>query len=364
MRSSRASRSKSFLLLSYENHANSSAVASIYCRHGSRTATVRFGAGMDVAVLAGRGAGDRCGLPAWRRAPTALPRCNRPALEIWHGAERESTLLKFDDGATVVDAAIAPDGTRIAVIRLSPPPTRSDADFGTDLYLVGADGSNPQPLVRRSTNAEFIETPVWLPSGNELAYTITTVIDAENFDRRIEVVDVATGARRRLLNDADQGALMPDGSHMIARVSDFRPGRSGESPVVIELQTGRANDLPGYGTLLVFIGSFARSPDGKLIAFSGADAPLAAAPRGTRGMTATTLHPILQDVWLMQPDGSGLRRLAELAINQPSLAWSEDGAFIYAMASVAFWRINAQTGELRKLGPGLPYGHIQLLPSR
>src|SRR4051812_42399867 len=73
------------------------------------------------------------------------------ALEIWRGPERESTLLRFEDGATVVDAAMSPDGRRIAVIRLSPPPTRADADFGTDLYLVNADGSNPRLVVRRSS---------------------------------------------------------------------------------------------------------------------------------------------------------------------------------------------------------------------
>jgi hypothetical protein len=288
------------------------------------------------------------------------------ALEVWYGAERESTLIRFDDGATVLDAALSPDGTRIAFIRLTPPPMDENADFGTDVYIASRDGSDPKPLVQRKSNSEFMETPLWLPSGLEVAYTIVTFDADGNTDKRIEAVNVTTGRRRRLVQDADQPALLPDGRRLVVRLDDLRTGRSGETPVTVDLETGRVDDLPGYQMLFVYIGSFVASPDGRRIAFSAADPSLKAPGSGSvRGASApSAAHPILQDVWLMDLDGSNLTRIADLAVHAPSLTWSADGVFIYAMAPAGFWRIEARTGAIKKMGPGLANGRIRLLPGR
>src|SRR5688500_2053993 len=82
------------------------------------------------------------------------------ALEIWRGADRESTLVKFDDRSQIIEAALSPDGSQIAFIRLTPPPLDPQADIGTDLYIAARDGSNPLPILRHSAYGEFIETPV------------------------------------------------------------------------------------------------------------------------------------------------------------------------------------------------------------
>jgi Tol biopolymer transport system component len=72
-------------------------------------------------------------------------------------------------------------------------------------------------------------------------------------------------------------------------------------------------------------------------------------------------HPFAQDVWLVNPDGSNLRRLTELADNQPSIDWSADGATIYALGATGFWRIDAATGAREPVGFAAALGQIRWL---
>ena len=259
---------------------------------------------------------------------------NGSALEIWHGAELESTVYKFDDRSLINEAALSPDGSQIAFIRLTPPPLDPKDDIGTDLYLVNRDGSSPRALVKHRVYGEYMSTPTWLLGGFEIAYGIATPADGDRVDQHIEAVEVMTGARRRLVENADQPVVLPNGKQLIVRYFDPRPERSRETPMLFDLTTGTMSDLPGYGVLLVYIGSFVISPDGNQVAFGAAD-PTVVAPssRPLRSMAAT--HPIYQDVWVMDLDGSNLRRVSELGVNQPSLAWSKDGAAIYVLSNVA-----------------------------
>jgi len=84
-----------------------------------------------------------------------------------------------------------------------------------------------------------------------------------------------------------------------------------------------------------------------------------------RATAVAATHPILQDVWVMDPDGGNLRKFADLAVNLPSLAWSKDGEYLYALAGYGFWRIHPGTATYRQIGPRMPTsGRIQVLPGR
>ena len=219
------------LLLSYETTPILAPVrpdgrASIYCRHGSRTAAVRLGAGMDVVVLAGRRAGDRRGPSAWRRIRATLPCCNGSPLEIWHGAELESTVYKFDDRSLINEAALSPDGSQIAFIRLTPPPLDPKDDIGTDLYLVNRDGSSPRALVKHRVYGEYMSDANLASGRFEIAYGIATPADGDRVDQHIEAVEVMTGARRRLVENADQPVVLPNGKHLLVRSSTPGPSES------------------------------------------------------------------------------------------------------------------------------------------
>jgi hypothetical protein len=90
--------------------------------------------------------------------------------------------------------------------------------------------------------------------------------------------------------------------------------------------------------------------------------PLTPAPgsSSTGGLKsyASSLHPFAQDVWVVNSDGGGLLRLAEIAENMPSLTWSGDGATIYVLGPVATWRIAVASGAAEEIGPGIALAQI------
>jgi Tol biopolymer transport system component len=180
-------------------------------------------------------------------------------------------------------------------------------------------------------------------------------------DLRIELLDLTTGVRRRLVNDAVEIALSPD-RRKIAYVSVDADDQR-EQLTVADLHTAQIHPLTPDSSPLVFITSIVWSPDGSTIAFASADPTTGAAPGGPGGSTRAlaALHPTLQDIWLVKPDGSELRRLTELAESQPSLAWSGDGSSIYAVGVAGFWRVDPVSGALELIGQGIPFGQIRLL---
>jgi hypothetical protein len=286
------------------------------------------------------------------------------AIEIWRGAERESTVLRAQDGATIFEAAPSPDGTRIAYVQLTQSAGPVGAGVGVDMLLVARDGSNSRVLIRHGAPGEFIESLAWINDG-EIAYAISTPQGEEAIDQRIETVDVVAGIRRRLVSRADQVAFL-DGGKLIVNLAGFQTEFTAERPVMYDLTTGEVAPLSGYSLPLVYVGSYAPSPDRRSIAFGAADptimAPRGGAPRATSANSAR--HPVLQDVWLMATDGSNLRRIADLAVNQPSLAWSNNGRHVYVLSAVGFWRVHAASGSYEKIGPGQARGRIKLLPGR
>ncbi len=60
----------------------------------------------------------------------------------------------------------------------------------------------------------------------------------------------------------------------------------------------------------------------------------------------------------MNTDGTGLRRLAEIAENMPSISWSGDGRTIYALGPSALWKIDAVSGKSDQIGQGIVLGQI------
>jgi sugar lactone lactonase YvrE len=102
------------------------------------------------------------------------------------------------------------------------------------------------------------------------------------------------------------------------------------------------------------------SPDGTQVAFAAGDLNGAlaggASPRsaGFPGF----MHPFFQDVWLINADGSNLRRVAEVVERSLSLSWSPDGASIYAMGTEQFRRVDVASGAVTVLGEGAPQAGV------
>jgi Tol biopolymer transport system component len=273
-------------------------------------------------------------------------------------ASGQSEILHLDGGAYILDPSIA--AGQLAFV-IQPPATtgaNGTPDFGSDLYAAPRSGGQLKLLVKHSAPGEFVRSPAWLPDGRQLFFDVRGVDSSGQPDLRIERLDLSTGARQRYLEGAIFPVISPDGRSLaFVRVD---AATSHEDIQVIDLETQATTSLLGPQSSKLMISSLAWSPDGSRLIFAAADPLVLAAPSAGTGQ-GSTAHPTLQDLWLINRDASGLRRLIDFGESQPSAVWSARGNVIYAMASQGFLVIDVESGKMQRLGQGSQGGQITLL---
>jgi TolB protein len=232
------------------------------------------------------------------------------------------------------------------------PYTIAFSSFGpidTDVFIANARGENAKPLV---PNAALDYNASFSPDGRWVFFTSERAGSAD-----IYRVHPDGRGLERLTNDPafdDQASISPDGKHLA-----FVSARSGQADIwLMDLTTRRYKNItnnPG--------GDFrpAWSPDGNWIAFSS-----------DRDSTKPKFNiAIMQstEIYVMHPDGSGLRRLTHDQALAGSPTWSRDGRqIIYyfctldelahivdprrPLATSQIASIDVQTGERRLMTSG------------
>ncbi|HXH23477.1 MAG TPA: hypothetical protein VNN10_15770 [Dehalococcoidia bacterium] len=274
-------------------------------------------------------------------------------------------ILGWRDETYPLDPSVSPDCTRVAFALQPPakPLPDGNVDFGSDLALAGIDGKGPRILAKHQRVAEFLRAPAWL-SESELLYTYRGRGPNGLPDLRIERLDLKTGASRRYIESAIDAAVSPDRGLLVYVAID--PLTQAETLTVASADLRGARAVAGAANNLALFSGQTFSPDGSKIAFAAVDIsqPLQGGALPVRPGGTFAWHPFAQDIWLVNSDGTGLRRLSEIAENMPSIAWSADGAFVYVLGPGAFWRIDTATGLAVKLAAGVPLGQIALLAGR
>jgi Tol biopolymer transport system component len=68
------------------------------------------------------------------------------------------------------------------------------------------------------------------------------------------------------------------------------------------------------------------------------------------------------DLWEVRLDGSGLRRLTELAEDDPSIAWSPDGRWLAFQGGTGVYLVEAATTALHQISETVGFGGIDWTP--
>jgi Tol biopolymer transport system component len=294
-----------------------------------------FAAAFLIAVIAG------CGGSRTSRAAPLI------AFEAPGSGGNESLWVVSSDGGKprelirnvwgVFGSAWSPDGSRLAV-------TVNEGD-GADIFVVNSNGSG----LTRITRGGHTENVSWAPNGRLLAFEWTanridgaTWVDIANTDgtnihrptsKRLDgdthwspsrgqltvddtldatyVIDLSTRrvVHRFPTNVLDLGGTWsPDGGHVAFAASSQLPnGTFREDLYVRDVQRSHARRLVFPD---LYADAPAWSPNGKLIAFDGTHIHCA------RGCEA---------IFVVRPDGTGLRRLTPYSGESAEPSWSETG---------------------------------------
>jgi dipeptidyl aminopeptidase/acylaminoacyl peptidase len=299
-------------------------------------------------------------------------------------------LTKAPNLAIAQSPAISPDGTKMAYA-FSPEPEgeQGNITIGQDIYLLDLKTGADKLLIKRDEAQGFLDQPTWSKDAKYLYFSSRVPqrdkdknIVGENIS--ISRLELATNTREKLLEDAREPAPLPDGK-LLAFVSvQASTGTYETNLKILNRETKEVKTL--LDPKLGFIGTYfpRPSPDGQLIAFAGAGGPdinpyanptaTPAPGSGSAGKTAldrpggfalglTVFQPFGQkplalqappahgvpyDLWLIKPDGSGLKRLTTLFEDQPMAAWSRDGKQIAFLAGQGFYMINSDGSNLIK----------------
>ncbi len=342
------------------------------------TLSVVVGALVAFAGIGGGSSKTTNASAAPKDIPDVLEVEQKGLVEIIGG--KEKLLFSTNQGAYVNGVAVSPDNQKLAFVLQPPASTNSkgEIDFGADLWLSDRDGSNRKELIHHQSSGEFIFAPMWMPDGNSLVYVVRGRDQIGEPDFRLESYNMGTGARTRLLEDAVDAGLSPDGK-TVAYVYYDSATSDPEQFLISQLgSTAPARVLVPADSGIELIQSPVFSPDGTKIAFAASNLFSMAPPKSNDGLTATAAayaapqpmsrggpgpfqHPTLQDVWVVNTDGTGLKKISEIVESQPSVDWSTDGKFIYALGGGGFWKVDAATGQTQQVGPGEPGGIIRIL---
>ena len=187
--------------------------------------------------------------------------------------------------------------------------------YQTALFVSNADGSAEHPLIK-STSLDY--DPAWSPDGQWIVFTSEREGSADLYRVKPD------GTELERLTDSpaydDQAALSPDGTQIV-----FVTTRAGGTADLwmLDLRTRKARPLTsGPG------GDFrpSWSPDGRWIAFSSDRGSTLPREKGGQWW----VHLQVADIYLIHPDGSGLKRLSEHGNFCGSPKWTGDSRRVIA----------------------------------
>jgi Tol biopolymer transport system component len=237
-----------------------------------------------------------------------------------------------------------------------------------DLLALDLSTAQLSTLVARTDAGESLGAPAWSPNGFGLVFqrqdfSVAGLVypgaSSTTYPSRIDAVQPDGSARHVLIADGRQPAPAPDGSH----IAFLRASAEGVSLHVWSdgldqtlIPEGRFADLayPRY------------APQGDRIAFA---APGALPYTGGPMLLAASLRPtalahgVPWDVWLVNADGSGSHRLAELGADDGSITWSPDGSQLFVYGGTGSFLIDAASGAVTSLPYISGYGATAWLPA-
>lgn len=231
----------------------------------------------------------------------------------------------------------------------TPDPKRG---FGSDIFTVGLDGSGLRALLEHETENVFYASPHFDPTGTLLYFhrRAAVIVEGEyrgNLDT-IERLDLKTGKRERLLENAADPVVSPDGRTLLfmKMVNGMVSG---------ELWRANADGTaaePFFRTADKFwyLQSPRFAPSGDRLVFSAAGHTTSRPARGP-GLARLPHLGVPSELYLAPVDGTGLRSVGQTG-DDVVPAWSPDGTRIAYVGTGAFFVLDLASEQIQTCAQG------------
>lgn len=269
-------------------------------------------------------------------------------------------LVAFPAGAFGGAPAVSPDGKLVAYSLYRPSSVAKDPG-GTDLFVVGADGSNPQLLLAHQTLGEALGDPTWAPDGQSIYFTDS----GPQIGTRIERARVDGSGREVVVQSGQSPSVAADG-RLAYVAADARTNT--RSIWLAEGDGKNARQLVGAPEFRD-LAAPRFAPDGQRLVVSGV-------PSGTGtpqprsevlpalewGPKTAHAHGIPWDLWLVDLEGGGLQQITDLEEDSPIAIWSADGQWIAFSGELGLYLVDAEGKQVRRIAEEGAGGGLAWLP--
>ncbi|MGH2450212.1 MAG: TolB family protein, partial [Candidatus Limnocylindria bacterium] len=258
--------------------------------------------------------------------------------------------------------ALHPSGTAIAFALIGA--VHPERGFGSDIHLVDLDGTGLRVLLEHEGDNVFYASPRFDPTGNVLyVHRRAAVVRDGTYvgtEDTIVRVDLRTGDRRTILENAADPAISPDGRTIV-----YVALRDGQIAGLRRANVDGTEARNFFATTDAFwyIQAPRFSPSGDQVVFSAAGHTTDGTPTvpptpgttridGAPGPVAKLAHfGIPSDLFIVPVDGGPLRVLTQTG-DDVVPAWSPDGSRIAFIATGAFVEVSVADGSARVIAQG------------
>jgi dipeptidyl aminopeptidase/acylaminoacyl peptidase len=252
------------------------------------------GSGVNQLTVTGNGFQDR--LPVWSPdgAKIAFGRTTftvKSQIYVMNADGSNPTRIT-NNSSTDTQPSWSPDGTKITFI--------SERDGNHEIYVMNADGSNQ---TRITNNASVELDPAWSPDGTKIAFASNR--DTNSFELYVMGADGSNPLRLTNNSSDDRSpSWSPDGTKIA-----FNTQRDG-LPLVYVMNANGSNQFNITLSTTLDSADPEWSPDGTTIAFTSYNRV---------GQTNA------DEIFLMNADGSNIRRITTTTFDEHDLAWQPLG---------------------------------------
>jgi Tol biopolymer transport system component len=288
--------------------------------------------------------------------------------QLWRSdgsAAAPKQLTNFAVGSAPSQPSIAPDGTQIAFVALIQPPITATLPLpSSKLFLIDIDGSHQRELWAPKEGILWL--PTWAPDGTALYLLANGTMNAsgDGGTERLQIMrfDLKRGVPETILTGALDPTISRDGKQLA--FLRFDPDGVTMHVELADLDGSHARRLI---TGTKFLGFYAPrfTPDGKQVIVAAIEGP----PTDDRGYplaqrtpsnsanwllglfapATAQAHGAPWDLWVVNTDGTGLRRLTKLYEDLPMAAFSPDGQTVAIMAYNGVYLMAPDGSNLRRI---------------